>query len=151
MAREPSPVAILAARLMRAYPTLSPYSCASLAEELQAIERAQRMHAERRCNGPREAKGDVPGYVRLVPFNGTFPDTRAPRGMTWQHDPDAERKAGERIDLRCSRWLARLGELCGCNEGKADDPTSDMIELRGDPRGCVLLLRLPGETEASGV
>lgn len=38
-ARDPSPVAILAARLQRAYPALSPYSAASLAEELDRIER----------------------------------------------------------------------------------------------------------------
>lgn len=50
--REPSDEAILAARLQRAYPSLSPYSSASLAQQLCAIERMQRLHAERWCNDP---------------------------------------------------------------------------------------------------
>ena len=40
--REPSAAAILAARIAKAYPSLSAYSAALLADELCRIERAQR-------------------------------------------------------------------------------------------------------------
>lgn len=135
--KEPKAATMLAARLARAYPSLSAYSAATLAEELCAIERAQRRHAERCCSG------EDGGYVRRVLHPLTPP--------TVEHDPGAEERAGKRIDRRCSRWLARLGDLCGCNEGLADDPTSDMIDLEGDPRGAVLKVRLPGEAEAVAV
>lgn len=38
--REPATASILAARIMRAYSSLSPYSAASLAHELRVIDRA---------------------------------------------------------------------------------------------------------------
>lgn len=141
MTKEPKAATMLSARLARAYPSLSAYSAATLAEELCAIERAQRRHAERCCSG---VDG---GYVKTifrVADDGSFVTSQI-------HDPDAEERAGKRIDWRCSRWLARLGELCGCNEGLADDPTSDMIDLDGDPRGAVLKIRLPGEAEAVAI
>jgi hypothetical protein len=49
--KEPAPVAILAARIQRAYPSLSAFSSASLATELAAIERAQERHVVRSVNG----------------------------------------------------------------------------------------------------
>ena len=79
--------AVLAARLAKAYPSLSAYSAATLAEELCHIERAQRRHAERCCSG------EVGGYVK-----------RGDR-MRWEHDPDAERKAGERIERKVRTWM----------------------------------------------
>jgi len=50
--REPPDVAVMAARVARAYPTLSPYSAASIATELCRIERLTHLHAERQCNDP---------------------------------------------------------------------------------------------------
>lgn len=131
--REPSDVAILAARIMRAWPSLSPYSCASLADELCAIERAQRRHAERCCSG---ADG---GYVkrgRPITGYGVNATTVA------THDPEAEQRAGDRIKGRVRGWLASVPEALACVA---------TIELQNDPRGRVLLLRLPGEQEASTV
>lgn len=160
--RDPSDVAILAARIQRAYPTLSPYSAASLAEELGAIERAQRRHATRQCNGgPAERKGDVPGYCKLIRRDGAI-DSRAPKGMEWVHDPDAERKAGERIERKVEAWERRIADLVtvpACADWYRL-PSEDkralldafhktyVIELQGDPRGAVLLVRFPGEAEA---
>lgn len=57
--REPSSVSLLAARIARAYPSLSAYSSATLAEQLCAIERMQRRHAERCCSG------EDGGYTKL--------------------------------------------------------------------------------------
>lgn len=131
--KDPAPVAILAARIQRAYPSLSAYSSAALAQELTAIERAQRRHAERCCSG---ADG---GYVKRGPVI-------AGCGREVFHDPDAEARAGARVGDRVRDWLwARLGTLCKLG----DQPPT--IELHGDPCGPVLLLRLPGESEASGV
>ncbi len=130
--KEPPSVAILSARIMRAYPSLSAYSAASLATELCAIERAQRRHAERCCSG---ADG---GYVR-----------RAEPGenvrCTLVHDPDAEERAGKRIEARTHRWRDRVQELT------RQVAKTAAIELQGDPRGPVLLVRFPGETEAVAV
>lgn len=133
--KEPSGAAQLAARLARAYPSLSAYSSATLAEELCAIERAQRRHAERCCSG------EDGGYVRLR--NPQF-------GMvSREHDPDAEARAEKRIQHRRNEWLHRLQErtssplpmgMCGVS-----------ITLQDDPRGPVLLLQLPGEGEAVAV
>lgn len=145
MKREPSDAALYAARLARAFPILSTYSAASLAEDLCRIERAQRRHAERCCSG---ADG---GYVRRVaavlkggPSHGTLVE----------HDPDAEARAGERIKRRVAVWRSRLLDLQA--GGKALDPLTQRrlwseheVELEGDPRGPVLLLRLPGEAEPS--
>lgn len=61
--REPSDEAILAARLQRAYPSLSPYSSASLAQQLCAIERMQRRHAENWCNEP-DYQCEMPRWER---------------------------------------------------------------------------------------
>lgn len=130
--REPNPVAILAARIMRAYPSLSPYSAASLAEELAAIERAQRRHAERCCSG---ADG---GYVkRGRPITGY-----GVNAITCAiHNPDAEQRAARRILESVTRMMRRF---------PATDPAL-RVDLQGDPRGPVLLVRLPGEAEAVAV
>lgn len=137
--REPSDDAVLSARLMRAYPSLSPYSAASLATELESIERAQRRHAERCCNG---VDG---GYVKRVPMRSVGIDSAR---MLAVHDPDAEQRAGERIARRVGRWrdaLAKLTDTAMVEGGNC------AIELQGDPRGAVLLLRLPNEAEAVSV
>jgi hypothetical protein len=132
---DPAPVAILAARIMRAYPSLLPFSAASLATELCAIERAQRKHAERCCSG---ADG---GYVK---------HRLGAQGWVTVHNPDAEERAGERIAQRVTAWGDRCLELWSKGNPRTawNRPT---IELQGDPRGHVLLVRLPGETEASWV
>lgn len=145
--REPAPVAILSARIMRAYPSLSAYSAAFLATDLQSIERAQQRHAERCCNG---ADG---GYVRRLDVGrANAAKVRAERLGTIaclvEHDPDAEQRAGERIERRVGRWrdaLAKLTDTAMVEGGNC------AIELQGDPRGAVLLLRLPGEAEAVSV
>lgn len=157
--KEPSDVAVLAARIMFAaarnrvgrdlQAPFSPYYAASLAERLCAIERAQRRHAERQCGGAPDHPGDrFAGYVRLRPRtahvvgpNGPIlesQDPRAPKGMTWEHDPEQEERAGERIAKRVEQWKNDLGMPCE-------------IELAGDPRGAVLKLRLPGEAELTYV
>lgn len=153
--REPPDVAVLAARLQRAYPSLSPYSAATLANELCAIERAQRRHAERCCSG------EDGGYVRKRDFAkvAVF-DGKEPRGTTewrrdpntgrWlvEHDPDAERRAGERIERRLARWITRLGNLRNDPEGTwTSDTQKPAVNLQDDPRGPVLVLLLPGEAE----
>jgi hypothetical protein len=129
MKHEPQPVAILAARIMRAYPSLSAYSAASLATELCAIERAQQRHAERCCNG---ADG---GYTRRVT------SMLGSKLATVEHDPDAEQRAGALVWHKVGNWLRRCGELSGTH------PNSSTIRLQDDPRGRVLLLQLPGEAE----
>ena len=131
--REPPDVAILAARIMRAYPSLSAYSAASLAAELCAIERAQRRHAERCCNADYRKPGKpITGYGR----NAT---------ACAVHDPAAEERVGARIARQRSRWYARAEEWGATVNGRTS------IELRDDPRGRVLLAHFPGEAEASGV
>lgn len=144
--KEPSDVAILAARIMRAScergldpiaydigdplpPILSPYTAASLAERLCAIERAQRRHAERQCSG------EDGGYVRVSHRAKSGP-SRGPDVLV--HDPEAEERAGQRIRRQVEAWKADLGMPCE-------------IELAGDPRGAVLKLRLPGEAELTYV
>jgi len=136
----PNTVAIIAARIMRAYPSLSPYSAASLATELCAIERAQRRHAERCCNGDYD-RSPNPKHVA----------SNIEQGI-------AEREAERRIDVKLYGWCVKLCRLLypETGDGKRDlgiqsDAARDMIELQGDPRGAVLLLRLPGEAEGVGV
>lgn len=145
--REPSGESVLSARIMRAYPTLSSYSAASLAAELCAIERAQRRHAERCCCG---ADG---GYVRRK--EGAPVGLGAYTRHVLEHDPDAERKAGERIEKRVDIWnerLARLATECiPCRSAAWLATELCAIDLQGDPRGPVLLVRLPGEHEAVAV
>ena len=154
MKREPSDDAVLSARLMRAYPSLSPYSAASLAAELCAIERAQRRHAERCCSG------EDGGYVRPLDVGRrNAAKVRAERTGTIaclvEHDPDAERRAGERIANRLATWENKLVALHDRGPANllatAHGYALPLISLESDPRGRVLLLRLPGEQEASTV
>jgi hypothetical protein len=146
--REPPGVAMLAARLARAFTALSAYSAAVLATELCAIERAQRRHAERCCCG------EDGGYVRIVgrcagcgedwpcSVDGNRaayrPDIAAAHHYASRrvHDPEAEERAGKRIQRR----LQRLQEL-----------HSFGAILEHDPRGRVLLIQLPGDAEAVAV
>lgn len=150
MSRDPSPVAILAARLQRAYPALSPYSAASLAEDLTRIERAQRRHAERCCSG---ADG---GYVRPRKVNlgkGSLVTMLDENGPVMEHDPIAEERAHAGIVASCTRWENRLVALHdrGPTNLIAGTDRVPAIEREGDPRGPVLKIRLPGETEATSV
>lgn len=164
--KEPRGESLLAARLAKAYPSLSAYSAASLAEELCRIERAQRRHAERCCSG------EDGGYVRHLP-TGSATGNGGNITSQWNsyaivHDPDAERKAGERIERRCVRWLDDLrvascrpfggvdywrsnGELWLDTRHGIGERVRCSIELQHDPRGRVLLLQLPGNAEAVGV
>lgn len=125
MTREPRSESLLAARIQKAFPALSAYSAATLAEELCRIERAQRRHAERCCN--------VPDY-----------DT--------ENDGDPAHRTDERIARRVFRWRQRIGEMLNpCNPGETCVRTDLHVKRDYDPRGAVLLLQLPGETEASTV
>lgn len=144
MKRGPCPVAILAARLQRAYPTLSPYSAASLAEDLARIERAQRRHAERCCSG---SDG---GYVRIRAATAGESARSYSGGVGYlrEHDPAAEEREGQRISNRITQWQLACLDRAGLVWGPSPVPT---VELQGDPRGPVLKIRLPGETEASSV
>jgi hypothetical protein len=156
MKRDPSPVAILAARLQRAYPALSPYSAAALAEDLTRIERAQRRHAKRCCSG------EDGGYVKRVRngWGGSKPQ------VTAEHDPIAEERARRRITATGCQWLSRLAQLVAQDrpyvvswpsltvhygQGSTCRDTVTAIELEGDPRGAVLKIRLPFEAEAVSV
>lgn len=164
--KDPSPVTILAARLQRAYPSLSPYSAASLAEDLAKIERAQRRHAERCCSG------EDGGYVKTV--RGEFHRRQdaldakhgraAPVRPVLVHDPVAEERAGRRIVSALTRWKTAVSHrLVPAGIGAPDgsfyredmirhaSDLSSRIELHGDPRGPVLKIRLPGEDEATSV
>jgi len=142
--REPSDVAILSARLARAYPALSAYSAASLATELCAIERAQHRHAERCCSG------EDGGYVRRK--EGAPVGLGAYTRHVLEHDPDAEERAGKRIARAIDLWTVNLQSRLNVPGAIAKRQIAGMtVELQGDPRGRVLLLRLPGESEPVGV
>jgi hypothetical protein len=155
--RDPQPAAVLSARIAKAYPSLSAYSAAFFAEELLRIERAQRTHATRRCNGPRDVRrtpecGEVFGYCKLVPLPaGRSPNPCAPKGTDWTSDPVSEERAGERIAKRIAKWREQIHERSGARDFEAPSGMDCFVELQGDPSGCVLKLRLPGETEARGV
>lgn len=149
--KEPASATVLAARIQRAYPTLSPYSAATLAEELCRIERAQRRHAERCCSG------EDGGYVKRVRSEMHHKqdalDARmgraAPLAATIIHDPEAERRAGERIGNALERWRSLRTLFMGFGMPRdAIAPEQPVIELDGDPRGAVLKVRFPGESEA---
>lgn len=144
MTKEPKSATMLSARLARAYPSLSAYSAATLAEELCRIERAQHRHAERCCSG---ADG---GYTQTI----WRTDDEGRNVATQIHDPDAEARAGVRIYERFRKWKQRLAGLGGIakREGLEAQPletlTGSSVELTLDPRGAVLKVRLPGEAEA---
>jgi len=130
--KEPSDVAIYAARIMRAYPSLSAYSAAMLATELAAIERAQEWHALRACNG--DYRKHVAGKM--------------------EHDPDAEAMAGKRIEKRLAVWHRALGLLLISSRGEDSKratrtpewwAASATVILAGDPRGRCLTAQFPGE------
>lgn len=125
--KEPTDQAMLAARLARAYPALSPYSAASLAVELCRIERAQRRHAERCCSG------EDGGYVTWF-------------GSKLVHDPNKQDREARRVQTSCTKWI---GQVCARAVVAFDD--GPQVTLQGDPRGPVLLVRLPSEPEAQAV
>lgn len=144
MTKDPKSATLLAARLARAYPSLSTYSAAAFAEELCAIERAQRRHAERYCSG---ADGGYVNWRRSVDDEGRLVTTQI-------HDPDAEAKAGIKIYERCRRWRESLKAkawLEGVPLHILPPDYDPVFDLRTDPRYAVLKVRLPGETEAVAV
>lgn len=71
------------------------------------------------------------------------------------HDPDAEARAAQRIETRLVRWENQLValhdrgpiNLLATTKGHA----VPQVTLEGDPRGAVLKVQLPGESEARGV
>lgn len=146
--REPPDVAILAARLMRAFPALSPYSAASLADELERIESANRRHAERGCNGSpdvrrRPERGELFGYVKLAPLPaGRSPDPTAPAGQTWVDDPESKERAARLLKARVGRWLDRCSELADIDRASGPLVQFDFVLLK---------LRLPNESELIAV
>lgn len=121
--KDPASVAILAARIAKAYPTLSPYSAAAHATKIESLERRWRRHCERCCSG------EDGGYRKWV-SNG------------WRHDPVAQ----ERKDASLRKAIKdALDALDATRPGLGGIDH----ELQGDPRGRVLLLRFPGEMEAA--
>lgn len=135
--REPSPVAILAARIMRSAilnpgskgePRLSTYQAALAAEELYNIGRAMRRHAERCCNG------DYKAY--------------SPKTRRMEHDPEAEERADKRLDAKLARWRETWSIAAGEEQGTFD--LVDVTETGGDPRGYVLRVRFKGEPARPG-
>lgn len=153
--KEPAPVAILSARIMRAYPSLSAYSAASLATELCAIERAQHRHAERCCSG---ADG---GYVRKHKVTALVGIGDSLRRDDMEHDPVAEERADHRIETTLGRWRLHLASLVASSLGHDIVAMSEhdimataaplWTDREGDPRGCVLKVQFPGEHEPAGV
>lgn len=151
--KEPRSESLLAARIMRAYPTLSCYSAATLAESLCAIERMQRRHAERCCSG------EDGGYVRRSKTRMRPVSDGTGYAAVIEHDPEAEERAGLRIYERCRKWresiYCRTHQWLGTDDltehAKKEAERLCSFELQHDPRGRVLLLRLPGEAEANGV
>lgn len=95
---------------------------AERAVALCALERAWRRHTERCCSG------EDGGYVRR---RATL---RALLPTEWEHDPEAEARAEARIRAKVATWCA---EVPGA-----------VVELEGDPRGCVMRIRLPGMTRS---
>jgi hypothetical protein len=128
-------IAVMSARIARAYPLLNPNQAALLAKELCAIERAQRRHAvrvRRGKDGVRECREFAPGCAIPVV----------------EHDPETEERAGKRIEQRVQRWYARVDSLTP-PKTERDPLFACNVDLQGDPRGRVLLVRFPGEAEAS--
>lgn len=145
--KEPSSATLLAARIARAYSSLSAYSSATLAEQLCAIERMQRRHAERCCSG------EDGGYTKLHTGATTISAVHGiRRNGTFVHDPEAEERADSKVILAVDAWKRRLVELLDVQRNEAHTVWNAVsVEREGDPRGAVLLVRMPGETEASGV
>lgn len=149
----------LAARMARAFPSLGVLWCADKALELCAIERAQRTHAERCGNGPPDVRrkperGELFGYVKLVPLpHGRSVDDTAPKGMTWTDDHEAQERAAKRIERLVAAWCesVRLDRGLGVGNRLASPAHRPSVSLEGDPRGAVLKVRLPGESEAVAV
>jgi len=112
---------MLAARLAKAFPSLSAYSAAFFAEELCKIERAQRRHTESQCSvqGYDEARGDR-RIARML--------------TTWRYKVA---NMVERDDDAIRNCIA------------ADLAIN--TELHGDPRGAVLKVQFPNEREALAV
>lgn len=70
------------------------------------------------------------------------------------HDPEAEERAGKRIERRVTKWENRVVALHDrghVNVLVGFPDKQPRITIQGDPRGRVLLLQLPGESEPVGV
>ena len=144
MTKEPKDAVVIAARLAKAYPSLSAYSAATLAEELCAVERAQRRHAERCCSG------EDGGYVRRHALDPSFAQGRT---STLIHDPNAEKRADDKIITAFDTWKRHLVDLLAStgDGSKTMDWNRCIVSREGDPRGAVLKIQLPGEPEAMAV
>ena len=128
IATDPTDIATLSVHLARAFPNLSAYSAAYLSSRLHALERKVRRDAEASCNEPRTEK--------------------------------QEKRAASAIRHATALWLARLAQFAALR-GVGDEAryisapelvnaataAGIRIETQGDPRGCVLLLTLPGHAE----
>lgn len=141
MSKEPSDAAMFAARLAKAYPTLSAYSAASLAHELCAIERAQRRHAERACSG------EDGGYTKRM-VTGRSGVASEWNSYAIVHDPVAEERAAKRVAGRVLSWACKVASRQGLSFDDAKQ-IAQIVTLEHDPSGRVLLLQLPGEADAS--
>lgn len=112
----------LAVHLGRAFPALSAYSAGWLAVDLERLERVARRDAERGCS-------------------------------EYHYDSEAGRR---HLARKAGRWLVRLSELAGLAADVASETAHAAaaqaagvaITFHGDPRGCCLLLTLPGHAEA---
>lgn len=94
---------------------------AERAVALCALERAWRRHTERCCSG------ESGGYTRW----------RSGSPGVLEHDAGAEARAEARIRAKVAAWCAQV--------------PGAVVELEGDPRGCVMRIRLPGMTQGMPV
>lgn len=160
MKASPHSAVLLAARIARAYPALSAYSSATLAEGLCRVEKFQRTYATRACNGDYKTWKTRPA-IREAGTDACYA----------VHDPNAEARAKKAVKTRVTGWLARLLDLAGtccpqcqrktdfdgrCSDSRCKFFGKDLcyvskVYLEGDPRGAVLKVRFPGETEAVAV
>lgn len=125
IATDPTDIATLSVHLARAFPTLSAYSAAYLSSRLHALERKVRRDAEAGCSEPRTEK--------------------------------QEKRAESAIRHATALWLATLAQLTGIGGAESNMSAPELvsasvrsgvrIDTQGDPRGCVLLLTLPGHSE----
>jgi len=149
--REPSDVAVMAARVARAYPTLSPYASARIATEFVRIGNLWNTHATRKCNGSPDIRrkpepGELFGYVKLVPLpEGRPQDPGAPKGKAWVDDPDAAERAGKRITNAIGQVQTQL------QDWRAIDSNGVVVLPGVQTAEFHINVRLPGEREPVAV
>lgn len=121
---KPNDLAELAVHLARALPALSAHSAAALAAELCALERKVRRDAEAECNEPRTEKQVERARLAII-------------------------RARDRWLYGAMFWSRMIPSDAGYSAAALSAAAREgvRIELGGDPRGCVLLLHLPGHAE----